>query len=649
MNEHASTALERPFAINGDLTVEWSRDTTIDGWRSWVPWPHVSANDIVIGNPSFIEKRDGNDELASVKKLVFSVNSPELFDGKIVIPALVLDTPVLHLRREASGKDNWIFSPNDKPSAWSLELGRLVINDGAMQLDDAIRKANLKGEISTVDDGSADGYGLNWTIKGSYNGEKLDANGKAGAVLALKDQSKPYPLQASVHAGKTRITIKGTLTKPSDLAALDLRLYLSSASMADLYPLTGITLPDTPAFNTEGHLIGKLNRQGGNWAYENFKGQFGSSDLFGTLAYQSKGQSNMPRPLLSGTVESNLLQFRDLAPIIGGNANPKRGNTESNAAAVQQADRVLPSEAFKFDRWRSIDADVRFTGKKIIRDKNLPIDNLVTHIVLRDGVLSLLPLQFGVAGGKLVSNIKLDGTGSKINATLDTSIEHFQLNQLAPNFKPMQSSFGEINGRAKLSGTGNSVATLLGTSSGEISALISQGKVSKLLLDELGLNVVNILFAKMFGDKQIQINCVATDLTVSNGLAQFKDFLVDTDEVIVNASGQMDLANEKLALTISPTNKKFRLVSLRSPIYVGGTFKNPAIDIDKKTVALRTGGAIALGVLTPFAALLPLVDTGPAKDSECANLLHEMQAKPQLIPAPKKPNASVAGAKVSAR
>ncbi len=53
---------------------------------------------------------------------------------------------------------------------------------------------------------------------------------------------------------------------------------------------------------------------------------------------------------------------------------------------------------------------MKFTGRKIIKDPALPITNLYTHVVMKDGVLSFEPLSFGVAGGTLSSDIHLDGS-----------------------------------------------------------------------------------------------------------------------------------------------------------------------------------------------------------------------------------------------
>ncbi|MHB1592051.1 MAG: AsmA family protein, partial [Sulfuricella sp.] len=58
---------------------------------------------------------------------------------------------------------------------------------------------------------------------------------------------------------------------------------------------------------------------------------------------------------------------------------------------------------------------------------------------------------------------------------------------------------------ASLSSVGNSVASLLGASNGEIKILINQGTVSKLLLEEMGLNIGNVILARLAGDKQVKL------------------------------------------------------------------------------------------------------------------------------------------------
>ncbi|MFP3527544.1 AsmA family protein, partial [Pantoea sp. SIMBA_072] len=70
---------------------------------------------------------------------------------------------------------------------------------------------------------------------------------------------QPFPLQADVRIADTHVVLAGTLTDPRNLGALDLRLRLSGASLGNLYPLTGVTLPDTPAYSTDGRLNANLH------------------------------------------------------------------------------------------------------------------------------------------------------------------------------------------------------------------------------------------------------------------------------------------------------------------------------------------------------------------------------------------------------
>ena len=164
--------------------------------------------------------------------------------------------------------------------------------------------------------------------------------------------------------------------------------------------------------------------------------------------------------------------------------------------------------------------------------------------------------------------------------------------------------------------------------------MINQGTVSKLLLEQMGLNIGNIILTKLFGDKQVQLNCMATDFGVTNGVMQTRVFVVDTDEAVITATGNINLANEQIDLTLRPETKSLRIFSLRAPLYVRGDFNAPKVSVDKGVLAMKAGGAIALGIAAPLAALIPLVNAGPGRDSQCAQLLANAAVKP-VAPTPK--------------
>ncbi|MCW5138630.1 AsmA family protein [Burkholderia cenocepacia] len=464
-------------------------------------------------------------------------------------------------------------------------------------------------------------YAFGLKVDGRYKNVPINGTGKVGGVLAIQDTSRPFPLQADVKAGDTRLAIVGTLTDPMHLAALDLRLWLQGTSMSHLYQLTGITLPDTPPYATEGRLIGNFKPHASTFRYENFNGRVGGSDLGGTLTWAQRE----PRPKLSGELVSNLLQFSDLAPVIG--ADTAASKTKRGDTTRQPPDRVLPVATFRTERWSAIDADVKFTGRKLIKSPQLPITNLYTHILLQDGVLSLEPLQFGVAGGTLATNAHLDGSRTPLKGRFTLAARHLKLKQLFPTQKVMQTALGEINGDASLSATGNSPAALAATSTGEVKALITNGRISRLLMEAAGLNVANVVYEKLFGNRDVNINCAAIDFAATDGMLDPKVFALDTDDALINVDGPINLRDESLDLKIHPHTKGFRIFSLRSPLYAKGTFKNPKVGVDAGALALRAGAMVGLGLINPFAALIPLIAPSNNRDVPCSELFGQMKAK----------------------
>lgn len=618
LNDKISAAIDRPFAIRGAVALAWRQQ------GRWLPLPHLVARDVHVGHPRGMHAPA---EMVSVDQFAFAIELLPLLRQRIDIPELRFDNPALLLQRDADGSNNWTFKRDDKPSAWTLNVQRVVFSKGTVRYIDAMTHVDASAQIDTIDDPR---YGVAWQLRGKWNQQEVSGSGKAGAVLSLQQQTAPYPLAASLNVGGTSISLEGSLTKPAALAALDMRLKLSGPSMARLYGLTGVLLPETPPFATEGHLTGTLGAGSSHWTYDQFTGKVGQSDIGGKLEFRT-GQ---PRPLLSGNVQSTLLQVSDLGPLIGADSNASK--EARGAETVQPGNKVLPVEAFRTERWTAIDADVNFKAARITRDKDLPIHKLDTQIHMKDGVLALTPLNFDIAGGSFNSTVMLDGSGKinphAIRAELKAGARHLQLKQLFPSIEGMQATVGEVNADVSLSATGNSVASLLGSSNGELKGVINEGSVSKLLLEAMGLNIGSVVLTKLVGDKQVRLNCMVTDFAVTNGLMKSRLFVVDTSDARIDIGGTVNLGNEKLDLTLRPDAKSMRVISLRAPIYVRGTFKQPDISVDKGTLALRAGGALALAVVAPVAAIVPLVSTGPGETSGCQALMAQAGGKASAPP-----------------
>lgn len=634
LNAKVSNALDRPFAIRGDLSVRWEQSSRAMAgqdkpWRAYLPWPHLIAKDVHLGNPAGMEQRDA----ASIDEGDFSLDPLALLQKRIAIPLLRFKSPRLALLRVDAARNNWTFKHHASPSPWQFAPEQVVLTQGVVQFDDSVSNTHVVAKVSTLDQAAP--YGIAWTVSGSYRGAPVTGGGKAGAVLSLTRQGTPFPIQAEMRSGSNRITIEGSATRPAQLAAIDVQLSLAGRSMAHLYELTGVLLPETPPFATAGHLTGTIDRNGSQWTYDNFKGKVGTSDISGTLAYRT----GTPRGFLRGNIESTLLNFRDLGPLVGADSDASK--KARGVTAVQPNGKVLPVEPFRTARWKTIDADVRYSAARILREKKLPLNKLSTHLVLQNGVMTLAPLDFGLAGGDLRSTIRLDGSGNDgqqaIKATMQIAARNIQIKQLFPKVGQMQGTAGSIHGDAQLSAAGNSVASLLGKSNGEIKTSIGQGSISKLLLEEMGLNVGNVVLTKLTGDKQVKLNCMGADFRVDNGLMNARRFVIDTEEALIDVDGTINLANEELDLILHPQTKGVRLLSLRAPLYVKGPFNKPKVSADMQTLAAKGGAAAVLAVVAPpLAAMLPLTQQQASRNVDCASLLASARVKPVAPPPGKR-------------
>ncbi len=588
----------RTLVIGGDLKVSL-------GW----PAPHLRAGAVTFANPPWAKER----QMVAVDALDFTLDLPGLLRGTLVFPEVRLTRPVVFLELAADGRKTWLLDKYQLDENARIPIGRLTLDDGRLGYDDALQKTSIRAELSTP----AGADSVVFSAKGLYKGLALAAHGSGGPVLALHDESAAYPLKVEATVGRTGIKAEGTVTSLLKYSALDMKLALRGDSLALLFPLIGIALPETHPYSTAG----RLTHGGLSWGYEKFSGLVGKSDLSGSLQADTGGA----RPFLRGALVTKRLDFADLGPLVGAHAAgaPPAVRAVPSAASGQH---FLPDLPFKAERWGSVDADVTLRAASILRDKALPIENLVAHVKMQDSVLTLDPLDFGFAGGHLKSLVKLDGKHDPIAAHAKVSVRKLELAKLFPTVVLTQASVGQVNGDFDLAGKGNSVGRMLATSDGRASLVVARGEISQLLMEKMGLHLLEILQLKISGDRNVKLRCGVADFSLKSGLMTANALVLDTEVTTIVGSGTIDLGKEILDLTLVPKTKATSPVALRSPIYVKGSFSNPEVDIDKARVAMRGLGALALGLVNPLLALIPLIETGPGLESECGKLIRATHA-----------------------
>jgi uncharacterized protein involved in outer membrane biogenesis len=605
----------------------------------------------------------GSVAMATIGEAEFTVSVRDLLAGNLLIRHVALTDAALNFERAADSRKNWTLAAPDDRSPSRLRIGTLSMTRCKVQYVDHGMPFQVAIDVDTFDSaagaseaelkafpaqaaGAADApvllaklpYTTRATFAGNYHEARFRGWALTGNVLSFEESGESFPLRGHLVAGTTTLDVEGRVADAARISAIDVRLTIAGQTLANLYPFLLLPLPASPPYRLEGHLL----RSGAQYTLEELHGKIGQTDVAGSASYAKRGA----RPLLTAKLHSSLLRIFDLGPLIGVTTRSSapgalatqslqagtstRANAKATAnrtsgerilpSGMASGERLLPDGAFEGGRLKAIDAEVQITADEVRMPGYVQVNQVTANVDLKDGVLRLAPLDFAMAGGQIVSQITLDARQPALRGATDIAIHHLKLAQLLPNSPKLAKAQGTVGGRIILSGVGPSIADFAARSNGRISLLMTHGEISNLLDAAAGLNGGKVLQLLIRGDRQIALRCGAAVFEVKAGQGQSKLLVVDTAQTRIDGAGSFDLDHERFDVTITPRPKRTGILSLRTPVRLFGSFRHPDYTLDKQSLALRAGGAVALALLAPFAALLPLIETGPGADADCAHL-----------------------------
>ena len=627
VSQKVSQAIGRDFEIRGPLDIDWQWPQQMEtGWRRWVPTPLVNAEDVLIGNPPDFPAKGPH--FAHIDRASADIALLPLFARRIDIRSVALREPDVRLERADKERNNWTFDFRDQPAEskgrWNVTLGRLLLDKGQLGYEDSVRQLSVSSTVDTLaPDATENGrYGVGFELSGWHGKAEVRGSGKAGSLLSLTEEQLDFPLKFDARAGRVGATAEGHIANPRHLSGVDFQVTLRGGSLADLYALTGIVLPDTPPFTTRGQLVGTLKPHAAVWDYRGFSGVVGKSDLAGDVTYTS-GQ---PRPMLKGKMQSKLLRLEDLGPVIGAQSN--------NPDKKQRPGKVLPDDPFDTSRWGKMDLDLQYTGQRIERPQAVPLDSLRVHAVMDNAQLKLAPLDFGVARGRFTTQVLLNSRVKPMQVSVRGDVKNLRLSALFPKIELMKKSLGDVDGGVALDARGQSVAQILATANGEAKLYVRDGVMSQQLLDLAGLNLGSVIVSKLFGqDKEVRLRCAIADLPVRNGVAYLQNVKVNTDDALIEATGTADMRQELFDIDVNPKAYELKFFSLRTPLEVRGPFAKPHVGVKAGPLIVRAAAAVAALAAAPGAlVLIPITVPGAEDNADCGPLLAKATRNPKAGP-----------------
>lgn len=604
VNRYVSEKTGRKFEITRrlDVGLGWGQAT-------------VKFDGIEFANPSWAR----DPYLVKADRAEFDIRIWPLITSKVIIPRLALFSPTLGLQMEPDGRRTWALGKDTSDTGTVPSIGLMQVDTGAVDFLAKHLGVDLHADLSY--DSSRGEMPLSYRMKGRYKGQPLTASGRTGNVLQIDAAgAPPFPLEINAAAGQTKLKAAGTVAQLSGLDGIDAKFEIKGQTLGALFPLLGIALPQTSPYA----LSGDLGKRGKLWQVSGLKGRLGLSDIGGDMRFDQAARV----PYLAGDLRSRVMDMDDLGPLIGLPPTARTANTVEGVApppTVTQVRRpggkVLPTAPLDFERLRAMNADVKYTADSIRNVRQIPLERGSVQIKLADGVLTLDPLDLGVAGGKLGGVIRIDASKNPADIRAALDVRAMQLARLFPKLETTGNSVGRLDGRINLSGSGSTVANWLGGVSGDVAVISGRGQFGNLLPVFATLVGGDIIKFLLRGDRNVELRCAALAFDVNKGLMTGRTLVVDTTNAVFTATGQANLATEGLDFVVHQEPKSKNILSIRTPLVVNGTFGAPSGGLQVGPLAERGLAALALGAVNPLLALAATVETGPGEDADCKGVL----------------------------
>lgn len=390
--------------------------------------------------------------------------------------------------------------------------------------------------------------------------------------------------------GDFRFSVDGTLSNSPMSNDSDLRFAASGPEVRQLGLPFGYGRLPARAFTVSGEVNGVPT----GFAIENLVARVGENDIVAKFTADLRG-----KPEITGTISSTYVDLES---------------------------EMLQSSEDEVDEESDVDAEFLFSNapldKSWLDSANFDIDVTAGRAILSradvhdvrirarlwDTRLDIEPFSFREMDGNVDARLHIQPleAGYAMNASLAVENMHLGLTA-SPDHD--RSTLPPLTGNFEISGTGNSVHELLGSANGRLDfrqgAGLTQRTVVSQFFDDLVTEVVRTINPLSKAETHNNLECGIFSIDITDGIATIENLALQSDELTIIMSGNVNFESEKLDISLRSKPREGFGVSLggvaNSFLKLGGTLRNPKIQIDAASSVATTGVAVATGGLSLLA------------------------------------------------
>jgi uncharacterized protein involved in outer membrane biogenesis len=497
--------------------------------------------------------------------------------------------------------------------------GKLAASDLQVVVgNDALAKVNVTGSIDDL----AAFKGLNLAVHGRGRSVpavirlfaeseipelgQFDVRGRltnSRGTLAVSDLT--LELGTKDLAG---IRLSGTVEDITALQGVKIDFAVQGEELENLKKVFAHPLPFPGPFRISGHAVWPSLK---TFNFSDLKVAFKDSELTGSLALDL----TETRPNLTASFSASRL---DLRPLFSGmNGQPEKKTEQPSTA---REGKVFTDTPLPLEMLHQADADIQIQSDRIFLPL-LALDKVTARASLKNGHLTLTPLNGHMGDGTFDGALDLQSRGQETQIKLAMKTVQLDIENVLKNVGVVGVLEGKLNVELDVKSVGNSVAMLMARLDGDTVVIMEHGKLNERFIGLLSGDPRGLLQLLDSSKKEVtyvDIDCLVAGLDINGGVAKSRVLVLDSSAVNIRGRGEVDLATEKVNLSLKPSPKKgigikglgkfsVSLGELTKPLKIGGTLADPDLAIDPSgtmvTLGKAIGGAVLLGPVGIAAAL----------------------------------------------
>jgi uncharacterized protein involved in outer membrane biogenesis len=490
----------------------------------------------------------------------------------------------------------------DRVKTADLNISGLSITGGARR-----NELKLKAEARTVLFRNQTGETIEDHQMGGVN---LTVNGRA-----LSDRVAIESFQLRGGSPETVfVLLQGSAADTIRQTGINLTFDIHGQDAGYVWQLLDADFRAAGPFSLSGSLTDPRPKQ---YRFEDLKAAVGESSVDGSLTIDYTG----PRPRISARISTPYLDLRPYMPEAA-----DLGEMEADSApASGRSKKLFSGDPWSLEILEKFDLAVSLDAAQMYL-RYLAAKDLDFELAVADGDLALKPLRFSIGGGKFSGEMVLHTSDDVPTLEALMEVSGYDVGRELNEVGRAQDIQGILNGRVELNGPAESTADFTGGLNGQVVFTVTEGKINNRIIGSLYSDIsdtlLNLLTPGRLEDPFIDLNCLVQSLDIRNGQAQHLG-LLDTPQTSLITTGTVDLARERLDVTLRSSSKGgvrvrglgrigLSLSRFTRPFKLSGTLANPTLAVDPSQTALTIGtllGGLALGP-AGIAAIMADVSVG---------------------------------------